>query len=94
MRNYNKQAIINVGTGEDITISELAYLIKNIVGYSGEIIFDISKPDGMPRKLLEVSKLSGLGWQAKTRLRDGIAKTYDWYIRHSENVHYDEKNRS
>jgi len=79
MQNYDEDQIINVGTGEDISIRELALLIKEITGYEGELKFDASKPDGTPRKLLDVSKLTDLGWKAKTGLRGGIAKTYQWY---------------
>jgi len=79
MQNYDEDQIINVGTGEDISIRELALLIKEITGYEGELKFDVSKPDGTPRKLLDVSKLTDLGWEAKTGLRGGITKTYQWY---------------
>jgi GDP-L-fucose synthase len=79
MQNYDEDDIINVGTGEDISIRELALLIKEIAGYEGELKFDTSKPDGTPRKLLDVSKLLDLGWEAKTGLRGGITKTYQWY---------------
>ena len=70
---------INVGVGQDISIRELAELIKEIVGYEGAIVQDLTKPDGTPRKLLDVSKLTDLGWSAKTTLRDGISKVYGWY---------------
>ena len=70
---------INIGTGEDLTISELASLIKDVVGFKGDLLFDASKPDGTPRKLLDVSKLSELGWTYKTSLKDGIAQMYNWY---------------
>jgi GDP-L-fucose synthase len=73
--------IVNVGTGKDITIKELAFLIKDIIGYDGEILFDSTKPDGTPRKLLDVSRLNSLGWRAKTSLKEGINKVYDWYIK-------------
>ncbi len=71
--------LINIGTGLDITIFELAQLIREIVGYTGKIIFDSTKPDGTPRKLLDVSKLTAIGWTAATSLREGIKQTYDWY---------------
>ncbi len=71
--------LINIGTGLDITIFELAQLIGEIVGYTGKIIFDSTKPDGTPRKLLDVSKLTAIGWTAATSLREGIKQTYDWY---------------
>ena len=82
MRNYNFKdigEIINIGTGKDIKIKELAGLVKEVVGFEGEIRYDFSKPDGTPRKLLDVSKAKNLGWEAKISLRDGIEKTYDWY---------------
>jgi len=70
---------INIGTGEDLTISDLAKLIKKIVGYTGEIVYDATKPDGTPRKLMNVSRLHNLGWKHKTSLEEGIKKTYEWY---------------
>lgn len=80
MQNYSDSEIINVGTGEDVTIKELAEIIVVAVGYQGELRFDESKPDGMPRKLLDVSKLRSFNWTASTDLRDGIASTYEWYL--------------
>ena len=71
---------INIGTGEDLTIAALAERIKKIVGFSGDIVYDSSKPDGTPRKLLDVSRLHNLGWQHKTSLEEGIAKTYKWFV--------------
>jgi len=79
MDMYNGNDIVNIGVGKDNSIAELATMIKEVVGYDGEIVFDTSKPDGTPQKLLDVSKLSGLGWQAKTSLRDGITQTLAWY---------------
>jgi len=84
MQNYDEPEIINVGTGEDLTISELAHLIRKITGYSGEIVYDPSKPDGTPRKLLDVSRIHRLGWQAQTPLPLGIEKTYAWYVTHAQ----------
>ncbi len=87
MENKNYQDIgefVNVGVGKDITIKDLALLIADIVGYDGNIQWDISKPNGMPRKLLDVSKLHGLGWQAKTGLREGIENAYGDFIAHCE----------
>lgn len=81
MKKYEDAEIINVGVGEDISILELAELIRDIVGYKGVIEFDRSKPDGTPRKLLDVSKLNALGWRAKTGLREGIERTYQWYLK-------------
>lgn len=80
MAEYNGNDVINIGTGEDITIRELAELIKRIVGYNGEIKFDTSKPDGTPRKLLDVSKLRKLGWRHKVSLEEGIYRTYKWFV--------------
>ena len=71
---------INIGSGEDLTISELAELIKKVVGYKGQILFDQSKPDGTPRKLLDVSRLHELGWKHNTILEEGIKKSYQWYL--------------
>ena len=79
MANYSSADIINVGWGKDISIGELASLISKIVGFSGGIEFDCSKPDGTPRKLLDTSKLTALGWQPSIALADGIAATYEWY---------------
>jgi GDP-L-fucose synthase len=72
--------LINIGTGEDIKINDLAKLVKEIVGFDGEIKHDFSKPDGTPRKLLDISKMISLGWQPKISLKEGIRKTYDWYV--------------
>jgi GDP-L-fucose synthase len=77
MENYNEQGLVNVGVGEDISILDLAVLIKKIVGFEGEILTDISKPDGTPRKLMDVSKLSSFGWNAKISLEEGIQKVYN-----------------
>lgn len=82
MERYDSSEIINVGTGKDIPITELAELIRGIVGYQGEIVFDPSRPDGTPRKLLDVSRLNALGWRPRIGLREGIEQTYDWYRRH------------
>lgn len=83
MENYNATDIgefVNIGVGEDLTIKELAELIKDIVGFKGKIVYDSSKPDGTPQKLLDVTKLHRLGWKAGIRLRDGIKKVYQEYI--------------
>ncbi|HXJ43586.1 MAG TPA: GDP-L-fucose synthase [Bryobacteraceae bacterium] len=80
---YDGEPIVNIGWGEDVTIRELAEMIMSVVGYRGRIIFDASKPDGTPRKLLDVSRLKDLGWQAKIRLVDGIHRTYAWFKEHS-----------
>jgi len=80
MEHYDSEEIVNVGVGEDITILELAELIREIIGYEGEIRFDTSKPDGTPRKLLDISRLNETGWRARIALRDGIRSTYEWYL--------------
>lgn len=80
MENYNDNDFINVGTGEDITIADLADTIKKVVGYNGEINFDPAKPDGTFRKLLDVSRLEQLGWKHKILLEDGIRQTYGWFL--------------
>ncbi|MGB7443663.1 MAG: GDP-L-fucose synthase [Coleofasciculaceae cyanobacterium] len=80
MENYNDQEFVNIGTGEEISIKELALLIKAVVGYQGELKFDTSKPDGTPRKLLDTSKLNSLGWQAETPLKEGLEMTYHWFL--------------
>ena len=80
LENYDGDVALNVGTGEDITIRELTEIIADVVGYQGEILWDTEKPNGTPRKLLDVSKLKGLGWSPKLALREGIASTYEWYL--------------
>jgi GDP-L-fucose synthase len=69
--------LINVGTGEDVTIRELAEMVSSVLGFDGELVFDPSKPDGTPRKLLDVSRMAALGWKARTSLADGIRLTYE-----------------
>ena len=81
MNNYDSPEIINVGVGQDLTIKELVYTIANVVGYQGDFIWDRTKPDGTPRKLLDVSKLNGLGWKASTSLEEGLQKTYEWFMK-------------
>ena len=81
MNNYNGDQFVNVGVGKDISILELAELIKEIVGFEGEIVNDLSKPDGTPRKLLDVTRLNDLGWEAQISLEEGIKDTYEWFKR-------------
>lgn len=81
MNEYSGEEHVNVGTGTDVSIKELAQLICNVVGYTGKIVFDTSKPDGTPKKLLDVSKINSLGWKAKVSLEEGIRKTYEWYLK-------------
>ncbi len=80
MQNYNEPHLINVGTGEDLTIKDLALMIKDIIGFEGELVFDSSKPDGTPRKLMDVSKLHSKGWKHKVDLKEGIALAYQDFL--------------
>ena len=84
MDHYEDDEFINVGIGSDVTIAELASTLKQVVGFTGEILFDTNKPDGMMRKLLDVSKMTSLGWQSKISLPDGIQNTYDWFLQHKK----------
>ena len=79
MNNYNKKNHINIGSGDDISVKELAEIIKNIVGYKGEFCWDQSKPDGMPKKLMDSTNINAMGWIPKTTLKNGLNKTYDWF---------------
>jgi GDP-L-fucose synthase len=81
LRYYSDASTINVGVGRDVTIAELASVVASVVGFKGQIGFDTSRPDGTPRKLLDVSRLTALGWQAHTGLKEGIASTYQWLDR-------------
>jgi GDP-L-fucose synthase len=80
MENYDSSEPVNIGAGTDLSIRELALLIKEVVGYDGEILFNPDKPDGTPRKLLDVSKIKALGWQPSIPLREGLESTYRWYV--------------
>ena len=80
MQKYNDREIINVGTGEDLTINDLAALIKKIVGFEGKIEHDTNKPDGTPRKVLDVGKLHAMGWKARISLEEGIRKVYQQFL--------------
>ncbi|MBU6134273.1 GDP-L-fucose synthase [Clostridium tertium] len=84
MENYEGNDFFNIGTGKEITIKALAELIKEVVGYGGEIVWDSSKPDGTPRKLLDVSRLESQGWKYKMELKDGIKEAYKWYLENYE----------
>jgi len=83
MENYDAPELLNVGVGEDLTIAELAVLVARVTGYAGRIIFDPSRPDGTPRKLLDLSRIHNIGWRAQIPLELGIASTYQWYLTHS-----------
>ena len=78
--SYEGEGIVNVGVGEDVSIAELAALVGEVMGFQGRIVYDRTKPDGTPQKLLDVSRLGALGWRAQITLRDGIASTYRWYL--------------
>ena len=84
MENYNEKEIINIGCGADVSIKELAVLIREITGFKGDLIFDTTKPDGTPRKLLDVTKLNNLGWHYKTELKDGIQLAYDDFLQQQQ----------
>ncbi|MCL2291437.1 MAG: GDP-L-fucose synthase [Bacteroidetes bacterium] len=79
MQHYAGEEPVNIGTGEDVAIGELAYIIKEITGFTGNIVYDTTKPDGTPRKWLDVTKIHNLGWKHKTELTEGIGKVYEWY---------------
>lgn len=81
MLNYNEKQFLNIGTGEDVSIKELAFTIKKVVGYEESLVFDKTKPDGMPRKLLDVSKINKLGWKHKISLNEGLKKTYNYFLK-------------
>lgn len=86
LENYDSPETINVGVGEDVSIRELAEIIADVVGYTGMLTQDTSKPDGTPRKLLDVSRLSALGWKARIGLEEGIRETYAWYLTHLDSL--------
>jgi GDP-L-fucose synthase len=80
MENYDGEDIVNIGVGEDLSIAALADLVRRVVGYAGEIVYDAGKPDGTPRKLVDVSRIHGLGWRAEIPLEDGVRSTYQWFL--------------
>jgi GDP-L-fucose synthase len=84
MRHYNEEEFINVGVGEDVAISELAAIVAETVGFTGKIVKDLTKPDGTPRKLMDVSRLTSLGWTARIPLQEGIRSTYQWFLQHQD----------
>lgn len=81
MQNYNEAGFVNIGTGEDLSIKDLAYTVKDIIGFRGEIVFDTTKPDGTPRKLMDVTRLNNLGYKAKTSLEEGIKLAYQDFLK-------------
>ena len=86
LRDYEDGGIVNIGTGTDISINDVAFLIKQVVGYSGRIVFDDTKPDGVPKKLLDCAKLHKLGWKPSINLKDGVVATYQWYLDNQNNL--------
>ena len=86
MRHYEEEAPLNVGTGSDVSISELASLVASVVGFEGELIYDSSKPDGTPRKLLDVSRLTALGWRSRIPLEQGVRDTYRWFLENAQHL--------
>lgn len=85
MNSYSDEGFVNVGVGSDVTIRELGEIVRDVTGYRGEIVQDLSKPDGTPRKLMDVQKLGALGWKANIGLREGVAQTYQWFIQEYAN---------
>ncbi len=88
MLHYDDERILNAGTGEDVTIAKLAELLREISGYQGRIVYDSSKPDGTPRKLLDVSRIHALGWRHRIGLREGLESAYRWYVEHRGHVEH------
>jgi GDP-L-fucose synthase len=87
MQHYEGEGPINVGWGEDVSIGELARMVANVVGYRGALQFDPSKPDGTPRKLLDTSRLTALGWRPTITLEAGLTSTYEWYVSRTQEGH-------
>jgi GDP-L-fucose synthase len=86
MKGYSDAQMINVGTGEEVSIAELARRICGVVGYAGTLIFDATKPDGMPRKLLDSSRFMKMGWRSNKSLDDGLRETYQWFLQKKQNT--------
>jgi GDP-L-fucose synthase len=86
LEHYDDDSHINVGPGKDITVAELAHLIAEVVGYEGKLTFDTSRPDGTPRKVLDVSRLDALGWTPSISLKDGLTSMYQWYLANEKDL--------
>ncbi|WP_043770970.1 GDP-L-fucose synthase [Algiphilus aromaticivorans] len=86
MQHYDGEDIVNIGWGEDLSIAELAAMVKEVVGFEGEIVYDSDKPDGTPRKLMDTSRLTGLGWRPSIGLREGLEQTYRWFLENREAI--------
>ncbi len=86
LENYDEPGIINIGVGEDLKIAELADIVRDVVGFKGEIVYDTTKPDGTPRKLVDTARINALGWKAKIGLHDGIRQTYEWFLENTGNL--------
>ena len=82
LKTYDEEPIVNIGWGEDVTIRELAETVAAVAGFQGDLTFDITKPDGTPRKLLDTTRLTSLGWRPKIKLRAGIEGVYEWFKQH------------
>jgi len=80
LQSYDESIAINIGSGQELSIKNLAYLVAKIVGFSGEIVFDLERPNGTPRKLLDSTRIEEFGWKAQINLETGIAATYDWFL--------------
>jgi GDP-L-fucose synthase len=94
MKNYDSSEMVNVGTGQDFTIRELTYLIKDVVGYEGEFRFNGNMPDGMSRKIVDISRLRSLGWEPSVSLRQGLELTYKWFLENEQSLRRSETNHS
>jgi GDP-L-fucose synthase len=90
LQEYDDPEIINIGVGEDLSIAELADMVRGIVGFEGEIEYDAAKPDGTPRKLVDTTKINGLGWKASIGLCDGIEATYSWFLENAARLRKEE----
>lgn len=94
MEDYDGSEAVNIGLGEDLTISEISTIVRNVVGYQGEVTFDTNMPDGTPQKLLDMSKLNMMGWKAKIPMAQGVADAYRWYLQHAASSEYINKKSS